>query len=155
MGHNGIEFCFRVWVFPEDQEPPQLEVWFHGIEDGHVFASDWAQESFREEDFHSLFDLDKTKHWQVVGRAALQGGYDYEGNYDEDLHVLEFEKQEMPLEWFHNHLFEHPLPVVDVDLVDVFLSNRQWDSMAGPSLKGFAAQLLTEFCQWVNTAQGK
>lgn len=98
-----IEFSFRVWVHPEDSDPPDIEVWFQGLEpteSGRCYASDWARDSLSNEDFHDLFELDKTKHWQVVGKGTLQGHYDYYGEYDEDFDVIEYEIAEVPESWY-------------------------------------------------------
>lgn len=96
-----IEFSFRVWVHPDD--PADVEVWWHGIEpteSGKWFASDWALNSMYEWDFHELFELDKDKHWQVVGKGRLHGRFDYLGEYHEEFDVTEFQKAEVPEAWF-------------------------------------------------------
>jgi hypothetical protein len=97
MTMTSVEFSFRVWVHPED--PADVEVWFQGLETASResrFVSDWLYESFHDEDFYDLFDLDKTKCWQVVGKAVLRGSYDYYSEYNEDLTIIEFEKAEVP-----------------------------------------------------------
>lgn len=102
-----IEFGFRVWVHPEDGDPPEIEVWYPALEQtvvGQSLVTDWAQESMSYEDFHSIFALDSTKHWQVVGRAEIRAGHDLWGEYDEELIVLEFEVEEVPEEWGYSGL---------------------------------------------------
>lgn len=99
-----VEFEFRVWVHPEDGDAAEIEVWFQGLEpteSGKCHVSDWARESLCNEDFHDLFDLDKNKHWQVVGKGTLHGRYDCFGEYDEEFDVIEFEKAEVPESWFN------------------------------------------------------
>jgi len=99
-----VEFGFRVWVHPEDGDPADIEVWFQGLEpteSGKCHVSDWAREILCNEDFHDLFDLDKDKHWQVVGKGTLHGWYDYFGEYDEEFDVIEFEKAEVPETWLY------------------------------------------------------
>lgn len=101
-----VEFYFRVWVHPEGGDPAEVEVWYQGLEPTDAskgFASDWISESLYNEDFYALFDLDKTKNWQVVGKGTLKGVYDYFGEYDEDLNIVEFEKAEVP-DWFYRNV---------------------------------------------------
>lgn len=89
--------CFRVWVSPSD--PPVIECFYFGIENTNPkfsFMSEWFQESFSNEDFHDLFDLDKEKCYQVVGKATITGSYDYYGEYDETVDIDEFRVQEEP-----------------------------------------------------------
>lgn len=105
------EFNFRAWVHPEDGDAATVEVWYQGLEPTDlkkVSVADWAQESFYNEDFHALFDLDKTKHWQVVGTGKIRGWYDYFGEYDEELTVDDYEKEEVPAEWFNDMLSLEP-----------------------------------------------
>lgn len=100
-----VEFSFRVWVHPEDGDPADIEVWFYGLEPtlpNRCFVSDWARESLCNENFHTLFELDKDKHWQVVGKGTLRGWYDYWGEYDEEFDVIEYEKAEVPEEWLRD-----------------------------------------------------
>lgn len=95
--NSEAEFLFRIWVHPYDS--PDVEVWYHGLEStdpGRRFVSEWAMTSIQDEDAHELFSLDKTKYWQVVGRARICGWFDYWGEYDEEITVLEFEKSEVP-----------------------------------------------------------
>jgi len=101
------EFKFRIWAHPEDADPPEIEVWFHGLEptkSGGIFVADWARESLSNEDLHDLFELDKTKHWQIVGTGTLRGWYDYFGEYDEEFDVVEFVKEEVPEAYFDSGL---------------------------------------------------
>lgn len=89
--------CFRVWVHPAD--PPVVECWYHGLENTDPkrrLVSEWFQESFANEDFHDLFNLDKDKCYQVVGKATITGTYTGDGEYDEDVEVDEFRAQEEP-----------------------------------------------------------
>ena len=98
-----IEFGFRVWVHPEGSDPPDIEVWFQGLEpteSGKWFASDWAYGRLSDEDFHDLFELDKTKHWQVVGKGTLHRQYGEYGECDENLDIIEYEKADVPESWY-------------------------------------------------------
>ena len=101
-----VEFCFRVWAHPED--PADIEVWHHGLEPTvigkHTYFAEWARESLSNEDFHELFKLDKSKHWQIVGKMTLNGSYDYFGEYNEEMDLIEFEKAEVPDGWFDDSL---------------------------------------------------
>jgi len=97
------EFNFRVWIYPEDGDPPEIEVWWHGLEStdpSRRFMSEWVSESLETElvlsDVYDLFDLDRDKHWQVVGKGEITGWYDYYGEYDETFDVIEYEKAEVP-----------------------------------------------------------
>lgn len=95
------EFLFRIWIHPELGDPPEIEVWYHGLEPTESrkgFFSEWARAALCElqSEFWDEFGLDKEKYWQVVGKATLQGRFDYCGEYDEDLDVIEFDKAEVP-----------------------------------------------------------
>lgn len=101
MGASSCEFSFRIWVHPELEDPPEIEVWYHGLEitkPGNCFCSEWALNALYDlqSKFWDIFDLDKTKHWQVFGRAVVAGRFDYYGEYDEDVDLIEFEKAEVP-----------------------------------------------------------
>jgi len=102
-----VDFKFRVWVNPEMGDPPEIEVWYDGIEPTDCktgFVSEWAEEAMLNEDFWSLFDLDKEKYWQVVGDARIEGHFDHYGEYDEWVSVLRFEKAEVSEKWVdHMH----------------------------------------------------
>ena len=103
---KAVQFNFRIWVHPEDGDPPDIEVWWHGLE--HTgpdkgFMSDWIHEALTCEDFHHTFDLDTDKHWQVVGKGELTGWYDYWGEYDESLDVIEYEKAEVPESYYEEY----------------------------------------------------
>lgn len=103
---KGVEFEFRVWVHPADEDPPEIEVWYPGLEetDGKKgLVSDWVRAAMANEDFAAEFGLDPTKHWQVVGKGRLCGSHSYYGEYDEDLSILEFTKAEVPEPYF-----DHP-----------------------------------------------
>lgn len=103
MSSKSVEFFFRVWVHPEDGDPADIETWFHGFESvkpGTRYVSEWARDSLSNEDFNDIFGLDKTRHWQVIGKCRLSGCFDCYGEYDETLDVLDFEKSEVPEEWF-------------------------------------------------------
>lgn len=87
-------FYFRIWFHPDDV--PEIETWFQGLEcDRCHNVSNWVQSSFSEEDFEKLFDLDISKHWQIVGTAKIRGSHDYYGEYDEEIDIIEFSKQEV------------------------------------------------------------
>lgn len=97
MTTSKAEFSFRVWVHPEDGDPADIEVWYQGLEStepGKRTTTDWIMESFPNEDFHRLFDLDTDKHWQVVGKGVLQVMYSL-GEYDEEISIVEFSKAEV------------------------------------------------------------
>ncbi len=99
----GTEFYFRVWVHPVDGDPSDVYTWYQGLEptdSKSSFIEDWSSESLRNEDFHELFDLDPTKHWQVVGKAKIYGSFDYWGEYDEEITIIEFQKAEVPDSFF-------------------------------------------------------
>jgi hypothetical protein len=99
-----VEFSFRAWVHPINGDPPGIEVWYAGLEatePGKGLVSDWARESLRNEDMHELFELDGEKHWQVVGRCTLHGWFDYFGEYDEELDLIEYAKAEVPEVWLY------------------------------------------------------
>jgi hypothetical protein len=100
---NSARFSFRVWVHPKDGDPPEIEIWYQGLEviaPEPRFVSEWAKESMGCEDFHSLFNLPDDTEWQVVGVASVHGSFDYWGEYDETLEIESFEKAEVPASWY-------------------------------------------------------
>jgi hypothetical protein len=102
-----VEFEFRAWVHPEDGDPPTVEIWHPELEPTSLkkrSVAEWVRESLYNEDLYALFDLDKSKHWQVVGKGTLRGGYDAFGEYDEELEVTGYVKAEVPAEWFDDSL---------------------------------------------------
>lgn len=95
------EFLFRVWVHPAD--PPDIEIWHHDFEpteSGRRSVAEWAKESLSYVDLHDQFDLDESSHWQVIGKAQIDSWFDLYDDYDEELIILEFKKQQVPEEWF-------------------------------------------------------
>ena len=109
---SSIDFNFRIWVHPEEGDCPDIEVWYQGLEPVNYdmrFSSDWAKESISNEDFYDIFDLDKDKHWQIVGEATLTGSYDYYSEYDEELVINNYEKIEVPEEWLNKSNSKIPL----------------------------------------------
>lgn len=102
-----IEFQFRVWAHPMDGDPAAVSVWCHELEStqpGTRFASEWVLESFQECDFHEIFELDEDSHWQIIGKATISGSFDYFGEYDEDLDIIEYEKVQVPDRFFKGML---------------------------------------------------
>lgn len=104
MRMKAVEFEFRIWVHPVDGDPPEIQVWYSGLEStkpGEGLISDWAEESLRCEDLHALFNIapDEDKHWQVFGKGRLSGSYDYQGEYDEEFDLIEYQKEEVPASW--------------------------------------------------------
>lgn len=102
---RGAEFFFRLWVYPEDSDPADIETWYQGLDPttpdhGSLSIAEWARNHLQEEDLHELFDLDKDKYWQVVGKGTIYGSFDYFGEYDEEFNVIEFQKEEVPEAWF-------------------------------------------------------
>lgn len=88
---------FRVWMYG-DGDPTEIEAWYHGMEPtdpSKRFVSEWFRESLSYEDLYELFEVDPEKSWQIVGEATIEGRYDYYGEYDETIDILEFEKQEI------------------------------------------------------------
>ena len=94
-----VEFLFRVWLYPEDGDPTEIEVWYHGLEEiseTKRSISEWARESFSCEDFRHLFKIENTdKCWQIIGKATIRGWFDYWGEYDEEIDIIEYEKSLM------------------------------------------------------------
>lgn len=103
---SSVDFFFRVWLYPEDGDPPEIEVWYHGLENtedkSKGWMSDWARESLQNEDFRDLLNLDKDKHYQIVGKGAIRGWYDYQGEYDEEFDLGEHEITEVPESYWDN-----------------------------------------------------
>jgi len=95
-------FQFRVWLPPQDAGPPDIEIWYPGMETMRQDwrqRSDWAGEALACEDLHVAFDaVDSDCWWQVVGEAKLtwyHGTYDsYE--YDEMCDIISYTKECVP-----------------------------------------------------------
>ena len=94
---SSYEFQFRVWLYEEDGDAPEAEVWYHGFEKIEPYyreISDWVREALQEEQLHELFKLDRNLDHQVIGRATISCSYDsYSGEYDQDLVIDEFQAQ--------------------------------------------------------------
>lgn len=94
-----VDFLFRVWVYVQDGDSPDIEIWYHGLEKTDPatrFVSDWIAESFENYALRKVFDLDPDKNWQVVGKGKVHVYKDYfYDEYDEQLEIVEFEKQEV------------------------------------------------------------
>src|SRR5690242_1667049 len=98
MKDSQAEFLFRVWVCPKDGEPPRVEVWFHGIEGSNGrYVSEWVREAMDNlrYEFHDLFELPPEGYWQVVGKATIRGWFDYLGEYDEAVYIIEYTKEKV------------------------------------------------------------
>ena len=99
-GKNELEmpqFEFRIWIYPED--PPDIETWCYELEPTvslRIGIAEWARESLQCEDFESLFSIKEGEAWQVIGKGEISGSYDYYGEYDEMLDVIEFQKEPIP-----------------------------------------------------------
>ena len=102
-----VEFCFRIWVMGSD-DPPTVETWYQGLERSNGrYVSDWAREYLDNEDFYKLFELEKGKWYQIIGKATLRGWFDYWGEYDEEMDLISYEKCEVnDPELINNHLKE-------------------------------------------------
>lgn len=109
MSSCSVCFGFRAWVYPEcDEAPATIEVWHRELElttPKKRRLTEWVLDAFCNENLYDLFELDKSKHWQVVGEGVLSGWHDsYSGEYDEELEVTEYKKAEVPAEWFEDPL---------------------------------------------------
>ena len=99
------EFSFRIWIHPVDDDSADIETWCYELEptdEKRRGVAEWAKEHLANLYLHDLFELNPNKHWQVIGKATLTGSYDYQGEYDEELDLIEFQKAEVPDSWFNN-----------------------------------------------------
>lgn len=147
------EFCFRCWVHPTG-DPSEIEVWFNGLEEtksDRRFVSEWAKDAMECEDLRAIFDLDDSKHWQVVGKAVVSGEFDYWGEYDEDVTIVEFQKAEV-LEQDAEFLFgklddrlivDDQIPSWVADPIRAEFARQKEDGME-PSLEDLSAVLHEE-----------
>tara|TARA_R110000868_G_scaffold45841_4_gene151811 strand:- start:354 stop:683 length:330 start_codon:yes stop_codon:yes gene_type:complete len=97
------EFSFRVWIHPVDGDSADIETWCYELEptdEKRLSIAEWAKEHLANLDLHNLFELNPDKHWQIIGKATLTGSYDYQGEYDEELDLIEFQKAEVPDRWY-------------------------------------------------------
>lgn len=102
------EFLFRLWLFPNDSEPYEMEIWVHALEnpwDSKMYLNEWVSNAMSCYDhmFRKEFGLDteKTmpKYWQIIGKAkvTLQVTYSLDGSEcEEKIEILEFQKCEVP-----------------------------------------------------------
>lgn len=99
-----VEFFFRAYVFPFDGDPPEYQVWYPGLEtikeEGRLTITEWVRYLFDNEDLRERFSLDPDKGWQVFGKGRLEGRYDYYGEYDEEMDILEYQIAELP-SWYY------------------------------------------------------
>lgn len=97
---SSVEFYFRIWLHPEDGDCPEIEVFCYELVDmgqGSRPVTEWVLDSLRDFDLRDFFDdLDDEKHYQIVGRGNLSGSFSYDGEYDEDLELLEVQIAEVP-----------------------------------------------------------
>lgn len=101
MSGSQAEFNFRIWIHPEDGDSSDIEIWCHELEPMDRCkrpASEWVREYMENEDLHAAFELDRTKHFQVLGKGKIRGWFDYWGEYDEEMDIIEFETAEVPAE---------------------------------------------------------
>lgn len=102
---SATSFHFRVWAHPNDGDPAEVEVWWPGMEptDTGRTITDWIRDRFSEEDFHRLFSLPDSGHWQAVGTADLIPDRGDPWEYSEEIVVRTLETREVPEEWFEGH----------------------------------------------------
>jgi hypothetical protein len=99
-------FSFRVWLQPEGGDPPEIEVWYQGLEptsDRYRSVTQWCKEALQDHiEWYETFSLDPAKCWQIVGKADLRGWCDNNGEYEEELTFYDdsIEKAEVPENWF-------------------------------------------------------
>lgn len=98
VSHN---FEFRLFIDESDRD---LEVWVYEFEIveacGKRTVCDWVKESFFDlVDPYEDFKLDEAKPWQVIGRGNITGHYDYVGEYEEHINIIEFKTQELPSDY--------------------------------------------------------
>lgn len=92
------DFLFRVKFYAErHDESPDIEVWHHDFEptekdDPCTF--DWIYEAMQNEDFEDRLKLDTSKCWQIIGKGRIKGSFSYDGEYDEEIEILEYHKKE-------------------------------------------------------------
>lgn len=86
-----FDFQFRVWY--RDGEWEDLLVWYEGLDTSTPTTrsrTEWAYEALSgflsgiEPDYVGVHD---DGLWQVYGEAKLSGGYDYWGEYDEEVTI--------------------------------------------------------------------
>lgn len=103
MVRSSAKFEFRIFLAPDDHE---VQIWCFElipIEGSFRSKTEWVEEHFNEfleADLYEKLELDKSKCWQVIGRGELVGEEDYEGGYDEDLYLREWETSEIPQDYF-------------------------------------------------------
>lgn len=104
MQESSCRFNFRAWLLQEDCH--EVFTWYQGLEPMDAKSrpvADWALESLSNNDLYDLFDLDKSKDWQVVGTASIRGWFDFFGEYDEEITVEDMESVEIPAEWIKEY----------------------------------------------------
>lgn len=97
MSHTYRDPFFFV-VKTEGEDCVFADVWYLGYDapaPSQRSVAERIRESFIKEDFFDLFDLDKTKNWQVAGSATVYAWYDYGGERHERIDIDRFEKSEI------------------------------------------------------------
>jgi hypothetical protein len=105
IGRRGttVTFLFRVTIIAGELE--EHHAWYEGIDIPATKScrsnQEWLDEAFPEclsGYWREAFNIDDEGDWQVYGKAQIVGswsGWEIE-EYDEDLHVLNFDKQPIP-----------------------------------------------------------
>lgn len=113
-----VQFFFRLWLYPNDCEPLDIETWVHELDTpwsrNGTSVRNWVSDSVSCVFGHGIrkklgLDGDAIgKHWQVIGKAEIQGrvSHSLDGSeYEEELELLEFEKCEVPASYFDDEKF--------------------------------------------------
>ena len=81
---------------------PDVEIFYNHPEvckKGTRTVTDWIRESIQNEEPHCIWDLDKAKAYQILGKGTLKGWFDYWGEYDEEMKLNATSITEVDLEW--------------------------------------------------------
>ncbi len=101
---SACKFQFRAWVHPIDGDPTQIEVWYSDLEETRSdqrYVSEWALEGMYNVDLRDVLKLDPDKHYQIVGRATIEGWIDqHTQEYDESIDIIEYKFAEVPASFF-------------------------------------------------------
>lgn len=104
MSSQEVQFKFRIWVYPEDTDRHDAEVWYDEMEiisKTGCTVTKWIMEAMNDIEPRSEFNLvNKSNCYQVFGEARLRGAFDYWGEYDEDLDIDSFTVMEYLPEMF-------------------------------------------------------
>ena len=105
---SSAKFMARVWL--DEELVHDIEVWVHELvpTDGKRWpASEWVREHLMEYDRQWYLDTFELKElfgepsgFQIIFEGTIEGWFDRDGEFDEEITVGEFMYNFVPVTWF-------------------------------------------------------